>query len=133
MPHLTKNPVFFYYADSFKKPNPFDPDVVVNIDSVMDKKLDALGVMVSQFAEGGANGSAALLPSEPEKQKARHQQVRDGFARRYQGVAERYRAKLADWTSEPSKVKHAEAFEVCEYGGQPNAAQLKKLFPFSEK
>jgi LmbE family N-acetylglucosaminyl deacetylase len=133
VPHLTKNPVFFYYADRFEKPNPFDPDVVVNIDTVMDKKLDALGVMVSQFAEGGANGSQALFPAEPEKQKARHQQVRDNFARRYQGVAEKFRAKLADWTSEPAKVKHAEAFEICEYGNQPDAAQLKKLFPFSEK
>jgi hypothetical protein len=32
----------------------------------MEKKLDALGVMVSQFYEGGANGSADLLPTDPE-------------------------------------------------------------------
>ena len=133
VPHLTKNPIFFYYHDRFEKPNPFDPDVVVNVDSVMDQKLDALGVMVSQFYEGGANGSPALLPSEPEKQKARHQQVRDNFSRRNQSIAEKFRAKLADWTAEPANVKHAEAFEVCEYGTQPDAAQLKKLFPFSEK
>jgi N-acetylglucosamine malate deacetylase 1 len=133
VPHLTKNPIFFYYHDRFEKPNPFDPDVVVNVDSVMDKKLDALGVMVSQFYEGGANGSPALVPSEPEKQKARHQQVRDNFSRRNQSIAEKFRAKLGDWTSDPAKVKHAEAFEVCEYGSQPDAAHLKKLFPFSEK
>jgi len=26
-------------------------------------------------------------------------------------------------------VKHAEAFEVCEYGRQPNDDDLRKLFP----
>jgi N-acetylglucosamine malate deacetylase 1 len=131
VPHLKKNPVFFYYQDRFEKPNPFDPDVVVNVDSVMDKKLDALGVMVSQFYEGGANGSPELVPSEPEKQKARHQQVRDSFSRRNQSIAEKFRGKLEDWDPEPAKVKFAEAFEVCEYGSQPDDAQLKKLFPFA--
>jgi hypothetical protein len=27
-------------------------------------------------------------------------------------------------------VKYAEAFEVCEYGRQPSAEELKRLFPF---
>lgn len=132
VPHLKKNPIFFYYHDRFEKPNPFDPDVVVSVDGVIDKKLDALGVMVSQFYEGGANGSQELVPSELEKQKARHEQVREGFARRNRSIAEKFRAKLADWESEPGKVKFAEAFEVCEYGSQPDTAQLKKLFPFGK-
>lgn len=135
VPHLTKNPVFFYYGDRFQKPNPFDPDVIVGIDSVMEKKLDALGVMESQFYEGGANGSQKLVPTEPEKQKARHQEVRDNFSRRYQGIAQRFRGKLDQFYSatDAAKVKHAEAFEICEYGSQPDEAQLRKLFPFFEK
>jgi len=28
------------------------------------------------------------------------------------------------------KIQHAEAFEVCEYGRQPNKEELKRLFPF---
>ena len=28
-------------------------------------------------------------------------------------------------------VKYCEAFEVCEYGRQPSAEELKRLFPFS--
>src|SRR5436190_2198131 len=63
VPAMKKNPAFFYYPDHFRKPNPFDPDVIVAVDTVMEKKLDALGVMVSQFYEGGANGSEALVPS----------------------------------------------------------------------
>jgi hypothetical protein len=27
-------------------------------------------------------------------------------------------------------VKFAEAFEICEYGRQPDKAELKRLFPF---
>ena len=42
VPHLTNNPVFMYYPDRFQKPNPFDPSVVVDITSVIEKKLEAL-------------------------------------------------------------------------------------------
>jgi hypothetical protein len=28
-----------------------------------------------------------------------------------------------------AKIRHAEAFEVCEYGYQPNDEELRKLFP----
>jgi LmbE family N-acetylglucosaminyl deacetylase len=129
---LKSNPAFFYYPDGFQKPNPFNPDLVVSVDDVMEKKLDALGVMVSQFAEGGANGSANLLPDDPAKQKARHQQVRDNFAKRQQGLANRFRTKLGDWYPEgkASAVKQVEAFEICEYGAQPDKKELKRLFPF---
>jgi hypothetical protein len=97
-------------------------------------KLDALAIMESQFYEGGANGSAELMPSDPEKQKARHKEVREGFARRNQSIAGRFRKQLSDWypAGEAEKVKHAEGFELCEYGAQPNKAELKRLFPFFE-
>jgi LmbE family N-acetylglucosaminyl deacetylase len=132
VPPLTKNPVFLYYGDRFQKPNPFDPDIVISIDSVMDKKLDALAIMESQFAEGGANGSADLMPIDPGKQNERRQQVRSGFAKRNQSVAARFRSKLEKWysTGYAAKVKYAEAFEICEYGNQPNETELKRLFPF---
>ena len=134
VPILKNNPAFFYYPDRFQKPNPFRPDVVVSVDEVMEKKLDALAVMESQFYEGGANGSADLIPSDRTEQKKRHQQVRDGFSRRNQGLADRFRAQLGDWypADKANAVKHAEAFELCEYGAQPDKAQLRKLFPFFE-
>ena len=28
-----------------------------------------------------------------------------------------------------AKIRHAEAFEVCEYGHQPTEAELRQLFP----
>lgn len=132
VPHLTNNPVFMYYPDRFEKPNPFKPDVTVSTDGVIEKRLEALGVIVSQFYEGGANGSAALVPSEPEKQRQRRQEVRDYFAKRYQNQADRFRADLISWYGEERgrQIKHAEAFEICEYGRRPDKAELGRLFPF---
>lgn len=134
-PILRNNPVFLYYPDRFQKPNPFRPDIAVSIDSVIDRKLDALDTLVSQFYEGGANGSADLLPSDPDKQKERRRQVREGFAARNRDVAQRFRGKLADWygKEKADKVQYAEAFEICEYGRRPNKEELAKLFPFFEK
>src|SRR5947199_6983097 len=76
VPPLKDNPNFFYYSDSFQRPNPFQPDIAVSIDSTMEKKLDSLLVMVSQFQEGGANGSADLLAADPAQQNQRHQRAR---------------------------------------------------------
>jgi LmbE family N-acetylglucosaminyl deacetylase len=134
-PFLKKNPVFLYYPDGFQKPNPFQPDVAVSIDSVIEKKLDALGVLVSQFAEGGANGYEGLMPDDPAGQKRRNAEVRSGFDHRSQSVAQRFRGKLGDWygKDQADQIKHAEAFEVCEYGTRPDKAELGRLFPFFEK
>ena len=132
VPYLTNNPVFMYYPDRFQKPNPFAPDVVVDITPVIQKKLDALSIMESQFYEGGANGHVGLTPTEPEKQKKRKQDVRDNFARRYQSIADRFRGQLGDWygPDRAQSVKYAEAFELCEYGRQPDKKELRRLFPF---
>jgi len=132
VPCLKHNPVFMYYPDRFQKPNPFQPDIAVSIDSVIEKKLNALDALVSQFYEGGANGSADLIPSDPAKQEERKRQVRAGFDRRNQSIAQRFRSKLAEFygQDQAKAIKHAEAFELCEYGRQPDKEELKKLFPF---
>src|ERR1700693_3736547 len=41
-PALRKNPVFLYYEDSFQRPNPFRPDIAIDIDETVDQKVDAL-------------------------------------------------------------------------------------------
>lgn len=132
VPALKNNPVFLFSPDYFQKPNPFQPDIVVSIDSVIEKKLDALDTLESQFYEGGALGSAELIPNDPAKQQERRRQVRANHAQRFQTLAQRYRGKLAEWYSkeQAEKVQHAEAFEICEYGRRPARAELAKLFPF---
>jgi LmbE family N-acetylglucosaminyl deacetylase len=132
VPPLKSNPLFLFYSDSFQKPNPFQADIAVAIDSVMEKKLDALDTLESQFYEGGALGSADLLPTDPQKQAQRRQEVRNGMANRTQGVAQRYRDRLAEWYGKDraDKVKYAEVFEICEYGRRPDKKELARLFPF---
>jgi LmbE family N-acetylglucosaminyl deacetylase len=134
-PPLKSNPVFFFYSDRFQKPNPFKPNIVVAIDSVMAKKVAALERMESQFYEGGANGGPELVPDDPKAQAKRKAAVRAGFQNRDRAVARQFRDKLAEfYGKDPStKVEFAEAFEVCEYGRQPNAEELRKLFPFFDK
>ncbi|MBM3856109.1 MAG: PIG-L family deacetylase [Verrucomicrobia bacterium] len=132
VPAMKKNPVFMYYTDRFQKPAPSKPDIVISIDAVVEKKLDAVGIMISQFAEGGANGNASLYPDDPAGQQRRRQQVRDGFVRRFQQPVARFARELAAWYPGDSAktVKHAEAFEICEYGTQPDRDGLRRLFPF---
>ncbi len=132
VPYLENNPAFFYYSDRFERPNPFRADVIVDIDDVIERKLDALDALESQFFEGGANGSAKLLPSDAAGRQARLRQVREGFASRSLGVTQKYRKRLIEMYGQErgSKVQHAEAFELCEYGSQPGAKEIRRLFPF---
>ena len=135
VPPLKKNPVFMYYTDRFQKPNPSQPDIAISIDSVVEKKLDALALMESQFLEGGANGHDGLIPKTPAERVKRVKEVREEQAARFRGFADRFRAQLKEWygAEQGAKVRHAEAFEICEYGQQPRKAELKRLFPFFEK
>ena len=134
VPHLTKNPIFLYSSDRFDKPNPFAADIIVDIDSVMEKKLDGLLGMVSQFYEGGANGDESLMNKDPEFVKKRWAEVRARFVDRQVNIANKYRKNLEEWYGKDraAKVIHAEAFEICEYGRRPDKAEIKKLFPFFE-
>jgi N-acetylglucosamine malate deacetylase 1 len=132
VPALKTNPVFLFYPDRFQKPNPFAPDVIVSIDGVIERKLDALDALESQFFEGGALGSAELIPSEPAAQAERRRTVRKGFAERSRALADQFRDKLTTWYGQEAatRVVFAEAFEVCEYGRQPTPDELRTLFPF---
>ncbi len=132
VPALRKNPVFLYSADRFQRPNPFRADVAVAIDDVADQMFDALLVMESQIHEGGANGDASLYPADPAARQRRKDQVRKELSDRYAGYANAYRDALVKSYGEEKgrKVRYAQAFEVCEYGRQPNAAELKQIFPF---
>ena len=128
-PHLRGNPVFLYSEDGFQRPNPFRPDVVVAIDEVIDRKAEALMKMESQFVEGGANGSE---PKDEAERETRRKRGFEAFKSRSAWTADHHRKKLIELYGEElgKKVRYAEAFEVCEYGRQPNAEELRKLFPF---
>ncbi len=128
-PALPRNPVFLYSEDGFERPNPFRADIVVAIDSVIDRKVEALLMMESQFIEGGATGT---VPKDAAERKERAQQAAAGFRARAENTANRFRAKLIQLYGEQEgkKVRYAEAFEICEYGRRPSGDEIRRLFPF---
>ena len=132
IPPLKRNPVFLYASDRFQRPNPFRADVAIGIDDVIEPTLDALLVMESQIQEGGADGHAGLFPDDEAGRQKRREDVRRNLARRYAGEADRYRDALVKFYGETrgKSFHYAQAYEVCEYGRQPSAADLKQLFPF---
>jgi len=134
-PPLKKNPVFLYSYDRFQTPVPFRPDVVVSIDPVIERKLDALQQMESQFIEGGAMGNASRVPQNAAEKEAAVKRLRENFGRRFANVADRCRDELIELYGEEKgrQVRYAEAFEICEYGRQPSPEELRRLFPFLPK
>lgn len=131
VPHLEKNPVFLYYEDGFQRPYPFRADIAVSIDSAIERKLDALAAMESQFLEGGCGGGPELLPEDEESRERGLRRVRESFRARFARTADAHREKLVELYGEERgrRVRYAEAFEVCEYGRRPSPEELRKLFP----
>jgi LmbE family N-acetylglucosaminyl deacetylase len=130
---LKKNPVFMYYPDRFKKPYAFEPDIAISLDDVFDKKVDAVDALVSQVYEGGALGSEeTLIQRKAHDPVARKEILRQSWSRRNGRIADLYRDSLIEWYGQEAgkTIKHAEAYQVCEYGRQPSKSELKKLFPF---
>src|SRR5262249_30321313 len=50
-PHLPRSPVILYFSDAFKKPCPFEPHVVVDIEDQFDRLVSMLHCHQSQFYE----------------------------------------------------------------------------------
>ncbi|MHC4488531.1 MAG: PIG-L deacetylase family protein [Planctomycetota bacterium] len=135
VPHLKTNPVFLYFSDRFQKPNPFEPDLVVAIDDVIEKKLRSLVILESQFVEGGVSGNESMVPKNEKERAAAYRRVSQRFRNRFEATANKYRANLIEFYGKRKgkQVRCAEAFEVCEYGRRPSDSELKKLFPFFER
>ena len=128
VPALKKNPVFLYYQDNFQKPNPFSPDIAVDISDTFEKKVDALDAHVSQVYEW-LPWHAGNLDQVPKDVKARREWLKKTRANvpnaTVRAALEKYYGKEG-----AAKVQQAEAFEICEYGRRPSADDIKRLFPF---
>lgn len=126
-PPLRRNPVFMYFEDRFEKPNPFRPDIAVDITDVWQKKLDALDAHVSQMYEWlpWVAGTLDKVPTDPAQRRQWLAQSRGG------GITPAVRAALVKWygAARGKEIQHAEAFEICEYGRRPSEAELRRLFP----
>jgi LmbE family N-acetylglucosaminyl deacetylase len=131
VPALTKNPVFLYYQDRFQRPNPFRPDIAVNITMVYDKKISALDAHESQMYE--------WLPwighYSDKVPKDKNDRIKWLAIERAGTINPEVRTSLEKWYGKDkgAQVKYAEAFEICEYGTQPGDEEIKRLFPMLGK
>jgi LmbE family N-acetylglucosaminyl deacetylase len=130
-PALRRNPVFMYFQDGFQRPNAFRPDVAVSVDDVIEKKIDMLDAHVSQFYEWlpWVAGNLDAVPKGAAERREWLKKTRAGQP------SPAVREALVKWygAEKGNAVRHAEAFEICEYGARPNDETIRRLFPFFGK
>ncbi|MCK5134800.1 MAG: PIG-L family deacetylase [Bacteroidales bacterium] len=130
VPALKKNPVFLFAEDRFQKPNPFEPDIAVIIDEVFDQKIFGMAAHESQYFEW-LPWTSGNLDNVPKDEKSRLELLAKW--RTFAPNAS-VRECLKKWYGDEAAIaKHAEAFEICEYGKQPNEEEILRLFPMLKK
>jgi N-acetylglucosamine malate deacetylase 1 len=124
-------PVVIFMSDKFTKPRPIEPDLVFDIGSVIEKKLDSITSHVSQITEWlpWIEGYAHEVP---EDESERRTYFRDRAAQKPADQADRFRDALVAKYGEPRgrQVRYAEAYEVSEYGAPLTEELSGALFPF---
>ena len=135
-PALSSNPVIGYVADHFQKPDPFEPDVVLDVTDVKDEKIDALDCHESQMYEWLPFTFGELDTVPGDEAERREWLANDGLGHLEENtemnVADRFRAALkARYGDEAgAAVGHAEAVEISEYGAPLTDERREELFFF---
>ena len=126
-PASRRNPVFLYFEDGFQKPALFRPDVAVAIDDVWETKISGLDAHVSQVYEWlpWVDGRLDQVPADPAARRQWLSAARAGHI----SPALRTALEQRYGAAQGAQVKHAEAFELCEYGRRPGLDDLQRLFP----
>ena len=155
VPYMKDMPVILYNVDNFKNP-PFQADLVFDMDDVIDVKLYISHLNESQVyewlpfnANTGVSQGMQRINTVPTDEKERFEWLKGmniteettdeeimaathGYAVRFAKVAARFRKELIARYGEErgSKIRYAEAFQICEYGRQPYEQLIKELFSF---
>jgi N-acetylglucosamine malate deacetylase 1 len=129
VPFLEKNPVFLYTYDEFVHPEPFKADVCVDIDDVIEKKIDMYHQHTSQMYEW-LPFNRGVLDQVPTTEKERRAWLGKTWERR--SNAEPFRDILIEHYGKEkgSKVKFCEAFQDSGYGTRLTKENIKHYFPF---
>jgi LmbE family N-acetylglucosaminyl deacetylase len=129
VPFLEKNPVFLYTYDEFIHPEPFKADVCVNIDDVIEKKIDMYHQHTSQMYEW-LPFNRGVLDQVPATEKERR--IWLGKIWESRSNAEPFRDILIEHYGKEigSKIKFCEAFQDSGYGTRLTEENIKYYFPF---
>lgn len=127
VPPMKKNPVFLYCEDRFQKPSPFEPNIAVITDDVFDQKIYAMSAHESQFFDW-LPWTSGNLDQVPKDDKGRLEMLANW---RGGGLPNKATMEcLKKWYGDKASItKHAEGFEICEYGKQPTDEEIRRLFP----
>lgn len=150
VPAMKKMPVIMYFEDRFRNP-PFEPDISVAIDDVMDRKYEMYNCHVSQVYEW-LPYTYGTLDQVPAGEDARREWLRSPKLPRdrvlsleelnaYTGAeyceyeegkrAAKFRDMLVKRYGEAGKhVLFSESFEASEYGSPLTEENINILFPF---
>lgn len=126
VPPMKKNPVFLYCEDRFQKPSPFEPNIAVITDDVFDQKIYAMSAHESQFFDW-LPWTSGNLDQVPKDNKGRLEMLANWRG----GLPNKATMEcLKKWYGDKASItKHAEGFEICEYGKQPTDEEIRRLFP----
>ena len=131
VPHLKASPVILYFSDAFRRPCPFEPHIVVDIEDEFDRLVSMLHCHESQFYEW-LPFNAGHPEEVPEKDDLRREWLASRFRRRIEPLADRYRELVIRTygRDQGEKVRCIEAFEVSEFGAPLDSNARARLFPF---
>jgi len=129
VPFLEKNPLFLFMSDGFIHPEAFTADVCIDIDDVIEKKIDMYHQHKSQMYEW-LPFNAGKLDQVPVSDADRR--IWLGNARKGSSSAAPYRDKLIELygSEKGSKINYCEAFEDSGYGARLTKENMTYYFPF---
>jgi len=131
-PPLKRNPLYLYMMDNFLRPYPFQPDLVFDIEPVIEKKMEMLHQHTSQVYEW-LPWEQGRLKEVPLDVKARKKWLKKWFHERERSILiERLRPALIKKYGDlrGKQIKYAEAFEFSEYGSSYYRDKIKRFFKF---
>jgi len=132
VPYLKKNPMFLFMSDEFIHPEAFKADVAIDIDDVIEKKMDMYHQHKSQMYEW-LPFNQGILDQVPASDADRRKWL--GEKRKGDSDATPYRDKLIEiyGPERGTKIKYCEAFEDSGYGAKLTRENLLYYFPFLKK
>jgi LmbE family N-acetylglucosaminyl deacetylase len=129
VPYLKKNPMFLFMSDGFIHPEPFKVDICIDIDDVIEKKMDMYHQHQSQMYEW-LPFNMGELDQVPVSDSDRR--VWLGKTRKSWSSAAPYRDKLIELYGKEkgSEINYCEAFQDSGYGTRLTKENRSYYFPF---
>lgn len=127
VPYMDHMPVVLYYHDSFTKPYPFQPDVVVPMnDYQLEELVQLASCHESQYFDWMYWPDHTERIQWPREQQVAH--LRDRYDQMFASQRQQYDAVVREkFGAEADSIRHIEVFEISEYGEEMTPEFLAML------